>query len=61
MPVCFGRAGSLGERLTVRIRAGEAAKVRAIALANARHKERHAVLLRLRGNRQVQSCKRNRS
>ena len=33
MPVCFGRTDSLGERLTVCIRAGEATKVCAVALA----------------------------
>jgi hypothetical protein len=56
--LCFGRTGSLGERLTVCIGAGEATKVAAIAPAYAGHKERHA-LLRLRGGRQAQSCQRN--
>jgi hypothetical protein len=59
MPVCFGRTGSLGERLTVCIRAGEATKVCAITLAHAGHKERHGVLLRLRGGRQAQSYQRD--
>jgi hypothetical protein len=34
-PVCFGRARSFGERLTVCIGPGEAAKVGAIAFAHA--------------------------
>jgi hypothetical protein len=59
MPVCFGRTASLGERLTVCIRAGEPTKVRAIALAHACDKERHRVLLGLRGVRQAQSYQRN--
>jgi hypothetical protein len=33
-PICFRRTGRLGERLTVSIRAGEAAKICAIALAH---------------------------
>ena len=39
MLICFGRTSSLGERLTVCICPGEAAKVCAIALAHASDKE----------------------
>ena len=33
--------GGLGERLAVRVRAGEPAEIRAVALADAGHEERH--------------------
>ena len=39
----------LGERLAVRVRAGEPAEIRAVALAHAGHKERHRLLLLGRG------------
>ena len=48
LPVRVLRAHGLGERVAMRVRAFDAAEIGAVALAGARHEERHVMLLRLR-------------
>ena len=49
-------SGGLGQRLAVRVRAGEPAEIRAVALADAGHKERHRLFLRGLGRRGLGRC-----